>query len=81
MTVKKLFLEQSPIAAKLSRLGSVEVRDREFQLHKQVTAQLGVEFYFPPPPQPLPAQNFGLQNALGSLVFSTVALDYSLFLY
>ena len=59
------------IAAKLSRLGSVEVRDalleclqgqplctltadrgREFQLHGQVSAKLGVEFYFPPPHQP-----------------------------
>lgn len=59
------------IAVKLSRLGSVEVRDalikslqgqllcsitpdrgREFQLHKQVTEKLGVEFYFPPPHQP-----------------------------
>ena len=59
------------IARKLSRLGSVEVRDalikclqgqrlctitpdrgREFQLHGQVSAKLGVEFYFPPPHQP-----------------------------
>jgi IS30 family transposase len=27
-------------------------RGREFQLHKQVTEKLGVEFYFPPPHQP-----------------------------
>lgn len=59
------------IAAKLARLGSVELeealvkmlcgqplhsitpdRGREFQLHKQVTAKLGVEFFFPPPHQP-----------------------------
>ena len=59
------------LCCKLSRLGSVEVKEalikllkdqplctvtsdrgREFQLHGEVTKELGVEFYFAPPHQP-----------------------------